>query len=178
MTKSEYEGGWITTFTGKKFHYKKPALREIDIRDIAHHLSLLCRFTGACREFYSVGEHSIRVAHIVPDKLKLSALLHDAAEAYIGDISRPVKYSHKLEETEFTISSLIDIKYKTNSLHPVIKEADSVLLSTEARDLGLAYLNDWAKLPEPLEGIIEPLPSKIVERAFLARFELYKKLQP
>ena len=48
----EYGGNWITTFTGKKFHFLDPRIDEIDIIDIAHHLSLNCRFIGACKEFY------------------------------------------------------------------------------------------------------------------------------
>jgi len=168
----EYEGEWITTYTGKKFHFRNPTVEEIDIKDIAHHLSLICRFTGAVREFYSVAEHSIRVAFIVPDSLKLSALLHDAAEAYLNDISRPVKYSHKLEETEKEITRVIDLKFNINSNAPEIKKADNILLATEARDL-MSNVNNWAKLPPPLEKEIIPLPPKEAEGVFLFHLELY-----
>lgn len=169
---TEYEGAWITTHTGIKFHYLKPTEDEIDIVDIAHHLSLICRFTGACSVFYSVAEHSVRVADIVPEPLKLSALLHDAAEAYIGDISRPVKYSHKLNETEGIITEVISNKYKITPSASAIKEADNILIATEARDL-MPNTDCWAELPEPLKEEIIPIDSKQAELTFLFRFWKY-----
>ena len=169
---NEYEDAWITTYTGKQFHFLKPAPDEVDIRDIAHHLSLLCRFTGACRWFYSVADHSICVADLVPQELKLSALLHDAAEAYINDISRPVKYSHKLDSTEAAIMSVIADKFGINPTAPEIKEADNILIATDARDL-MANTDCWAVLPKPLSARIRPLDSRTAEIKFLFRFQLY-----
>jgi len=87
---TEYDEHWITTYTGKRFHYLDPQPEEIDIVDIAHALSLTCRFGGHCKEFYSVAEHSIRVAEIVPKEFQLLALLHDAGEAYTGDVQSPI----------------------------------------------------------------------------------------
>jgi len=84
---NEYDGHWVNTYTGKHFHYLDPQPEEIDIIDIAHSLSLTCRYGGHCKQFYSVGDHSIRVAEIVPDELKLRALLHDAAEAYLTGLT-------------------------------------------------------------------------------------------
>ena len=82
---------WIQTYTGRKFHPLDPAMTDFDLRDIAHSLSLLCRFNGHCLRFYSVAEHSVRVSRILPDDLKLWGLLHDAGEAYLTDLPRPVK---------------------------------------------------------------------------------------
>ena len=168
----EYEGAWMTTYTGKRFHFLEPTPDEVDIRDIAHHLSLLCRFTGACRCFYSVAEHSILVAELVPWELKLSALLHDATEAYINDISRPVKYSHKLDDTETIIMSVIVDKFGINPTAPEIKEADNILIATEARDL-MPNMDCWAPLPPPLPTKIVPVTSRMAELTFLYRFQLY-----
>ena len=69
------------------------AMAEADIHpaDIVHHLSNLCRFTGAVSEPYTVAQHSILVAGICPEPLKLAGLLHDAAEAYLGDMCHPTK---------------------------------------------------------------------------------------
>lgn len=64
---------------------------DIELDDIASHLSMLCRWNGGVPNYYSVAEHSIQVAANLPDRLKKWGLLHDAAEAYIGDIVRPVK---------------------------------------------------------------------------------------
>ncbi|MEM4379972.1 MAG: hypothetical protein QXL01_04720, partial [Thermoplasmatales archaeon] len=80
---------WIETYSGKKFDYL--AQSELDIEDIAHALSNLCRFNGHTRVFYSVAEHSVNVSSMVPPELKIAALLHDAAEAYIGDVPSPLK---------------------------------------------------------------------------------------
>ena len=169
---NEYEGAWITTFSGKRFHFLEPTPDEVDIRDIAHHLSLLCRFTGACKLFYSVAEHSILVAELVPQELKLSALLHDAAEAYINDISRPVKYSHKLDDTEAVIMSVIVDKFGINPTAPEIKEADNVVMATEARDL-MPNTDCWASLPDPSPTKIVPITPRMAELGFLLRFRLY-----
>ncbi len=167
---SEYDENWMTTYTGKKFHYLNPQPDEIDIRDIAHHLSLICRFTGASRIFYSVAEHSVRVAGLLPKELQLAGLLHDAAEAYINDISRPVKYAHKLEETEKGITLAINKKFGLETHIALIKEMDSKMLATEARDL-LSNTDGWAKLPEPLSEIIIPWTSDLAERSFLSTFD-------
>jgi len=94
---------FITTYTGKKFHYLNPSLGEVDIIDIAHHLSLKCRFIGACKQFYSVAEHCVRVSYILSPELQLSGLLHDATEAYIPDIPRPIKIHFGLRVVEDVI---------------------------------------------------------------------------
>src|SRR5271156_4912831 len=86
---SSSDSAWIQTFTGKKFYPFNPKPQDIDIRDIAHALSNICRFTGHTKRFYSVAEHSRNVAKLVPAHMKLQALLHDASEAYLCDIARP-----------------------------------------------------------------------------------------
>ncbi|MBI2850148.1 MAG: metal-dependent phosphohydrolase [Chloroflexi bacterium] len=171
---SEYDENWMTTYTGKKFHYLNPQPDEIDIKDIAHHLSLICRFTGASRVFYSVAEHSVRVARLLPKELQLAGLLHDAAEAYINDISRPVKYSHKLEATEKGIILAIDRKFGVETDIALVKEMDSRMLATEARDL-LLNTDGWAKLPEPLSETVIPWTSALAESRFLSIFDSLRR---
>ena len=80
---------WIETFTGKQFYFLDPTRDSIDIRDIAHSLAYTCRYTGHCKRFYSVAEHSILVSYLADDPL--AGLLHDASEAYITDIASPIK---------------------------------------------------------------------------------------
>jgi len=170
---TEFDDHWMTTSTGKKFHYLDPQPEEIDIVDIAHHLSHLCRFTGACKDFYSVADHSIRVAELLPHKLRLAGLLHDAAEAYTNDISRPVKYTHKLQETETIIKGAIAKKFWVDFSDPRIKEADNILIATEARDL-MPNMDGWAELPKPLKDRILPSPPfSLVKFTFLYRFRRY-----
>jgi hypothetical protein len=86
-------GGYLNTYTGKKFEYTYPQPEQIDIRDIAHALSHLCRFNGHTNMFYSVAQHSLLVSEKLPGSAedKLGALLHDAAEAYVCDIPSPLK---------------------------------------------------------------------------------------
>lgn len=81
----------ITTFTGRVLDLMNPQEDAINIVDIAHHLSQVCRWAGATNQFYSVAQHSVFVSFIVPEYLQQWALMHDAAEAYIGDITRPLK---------------------------------------------------------------------------------------
>ncbi len=85
--------GFIITYLGKKFYFEDPKPDQIDIRDIAHSLSHICRFNGHTNLFYSVAAHSIFVAERMPGSAreKLSALLHDAAEAYVCDVPSPLK---------------------------------------------------------------------------------------
>ncbi len=81
----------ITTLSGKFFDILKPEDYEYDISEIATALSNLCRYTGHVNRFYSVAEHSVLVSRIVPERLALAGLLHDASEAYLGDLSSPLK---------------------------------------------------------------------------------------
>lgn len=81
----------ITTFTGLQVDLSAPTPEMICIEDIAHHLSMLCRWAGATKSFFSVAQHSVLVSKICPWELQKWALLHDAAEAYIGDLTRPLK---------------------------------------------------------------------------------------
>ena len=82
---------WIQTYTGKRFDLLNPDVDMICLNDIARPLSKLCRYTGHSDRFYSVAEHSIHVSNILSSDLALYGLLHDAAEAYIGDIAKPFK---------------------------------------------------------------------------------------
>ena len=92
-TVSNYEAGseWIITASGKRFYLRRPTPADIDAGDVAHALAHICRFNGHTREFYSVAQHSILVSRLLPDELKLAGLLHDAAEAYCGDMVKPLK---------------------------------------------------------------------------------------
>lgn len=87
---------YIHTYSGKKFCPLDPKIEDIDINDISHALSLMIRANGHYKYFYSVAQHSINcykeaVARNYSKKVQLACLLHDASEAYISDITRPVK---------------------------------------------------------------------------------------
>ena len=90
-------GNWMQTYSGGLYWPSDPRPEDVRIEDIAHHLAMLCRYTGAVRRFYSIAEHSVLVSLMVPPQHALSGLLHDATEAYLNDINRPVKRSPGME---------------------------------------------------------------------------------
>ncbi|MCA9325255.1 metal-dependent phosphohydrolase [Candidatus Saccharibacteria bacterium] len=87
----DFSKTWMHTHTGRAFNFMAPTEADIDIRDIAHALSMQCRFNGHIEWFYSVAEHSINVSNETSPEHAFAALLHDAAEAYIGDMISPLK---------------------------------------------------------------------------------------
>jgi len=176
MEPNEYQGLWIETYTGKKIHFTQPQEDEIDIIDIAHALALTCRFSGHCSKFYSVAEHSIRVAELVPQRSKLAALLHDASEAYLNDVPRPMKaiLPQYIELAKQMQEKILAKFHVLNADWRAIKEADNILLATEARDL-MCNTADWANLPLPLDEHIRPMAWDDAEALFLVRFVKYGK---
>ncbi len=164
---------WIQTWTGKRFRPLDPSPGSIDIRDIAHALSLLCRFNGHCHGFYSVAEHCVRISHIVPTEHALWGLLHDAAEAYISDLPRPVK--RQIPDFVTFEDALLDRIMAHYGLPadmpPAVKRADDVLLATEQRDLMADPPEAWGHEVEPLAEHIDPWSPLRAEKSFLARFD-------
>lgn len=131
--------GSIITYTGRLFWPLEPNIWDINALDICHALSNQCRFTGHTRDFYSVAEHSCRVHDILPPEHKLAGLLHDASEAYLMDLARPVKEQDSMcffREAEDKIMEKVAVLYMFNfPFSPEIKTADKILLNTEYRDL-------------------------------------------
>src|SRR5438128_5709421 len=84
-------GDWMQTYTGRRFYPLAPAIEDVDLRDIAHSLAHQCRYAGHVDRFYSVAEHCVLLSRAVPAEYALDALLHDAAEAYVVDVPRPLK---------------------------------------------------------------------------------------
>ena len=140
------DGNWISTYSGKRFKFESvidPA--TIDIDDIAHSLSMQCRFNGHTREFYSVAEHSLIMSFMVeveaPFHIKkeasLYALLHDAAGAYVEDIVTPLK-TDEMRMREDVIMSAIVSRFALKLSAEVIaevKKADLRMLATEVNQL-------------------------------------------
>jgi hypothetical protein len=133
----------ITTYTGKTVDIFNFWLRDICLEDIAHALSLICRFGGHCSEFYSVAEHCVRaayIAHFNYDIHPAYILVHDAAEAYIGDLPRPIKRTVFDPEIETKVRNKIlnyfklDVHYWKAHAH-IIKEIDDMMLNIEVQDL-------------------------------------------
>jgi len=164
---------WIQTFTGARFRPLAPDPADIEIRDIAHALSLQCRFNGQCAAFYSVAEHSVRVARSLPDELALWGLLHDAAEAYLGDMPRPVKAQMpSFEEAEDRLLRLIVESFGLSwPMPPEVDHADLVMLATEARDVFGVSPESWGLRFDPLPETIHPMRAAEAERRFLDAYE-------
>lgn len=142
---------WMQTYTNKRVYPLELKIEDIDINDIAHSLSLQCRFNGHCRRFYSVAEHSILVSDLISDEYgiecKFAALLHDAAEAYIGDIIRPVKQQLRVGSIEKRIEELVYKKFGVSvesEMMEAIKMADNAAVIGEGKILfGAEATNDW-----------------------------------
>ena len=167
-------GDWIQTYTGKKFYPLDPRPEDICIEDIAHALSLTCRYNGHSKVFYSVAEHCVRMSSTdLPGDPKW-LLMHDAAEAYLSDVPRPIKpMLPEFKEIENSILSIIAIKYNLGFPDlPSIKYSDAVMLSTEKRDIILPGPEwDW-RLPKPLPNKILPWDSSSAETCFLLRAKI------
>lgn len=166
---------WINTFTGRKFYPLDPRVEDIHIEDIAHALSLQCRFTGHVQYFYSVAQHSVHVAEHVSAKDRLWALLHDAPEAYLIDLARPVKHAPALagyRRAEVALMKAICRRFGLSPKMPApVKEADNRMLITEAHSL-MTMHDDWLnECPyQPYkQTVVSMLPGACEER-FLSLF--------
>jgi len=180
---------WIQTHTGKKFDILNIKEEDIDIFDIAHSLSLQCRFNGHCDFFYSTVEHSILVYDIVKeyghDESLLSALLHDSAETFIGDLCAPFKRLFTFNNyrmIESKIEEVIQKKYKCYFHNLIIKQADIDALYIEYKQLFSNQSIEWNIFNEitPNKYLLEKFPLKFwwpkeAELYFLDIFnELYR----
>jgi hypothetical protein len=175
--KNGRKGDWIQTYTGVIFYPLDPRPEEIRIEDIAHALSNQCRFAGHCREFYSVAEHSVRVSIALGPRLALWGLLHDAAEAYLVDLPRPIKryaeFGTLYQAIENNLMLCVCDKFGiTRNMPPAVKRMDTRLLVTEKRDLMNACPKPWEDTEEPLPDPIWPMAPHVAERLFLHQFRI------
>lgn len=171
---SEYEQSWISTPLVPKFYFLEPKEEDIHIEDIAHALSMTCRFGGHCDRFYSVAEHSILLVRRLSSTgtatalTLLAALLHDAEEAYLPDIPAPIKY--QLPETLALYKTLNDAIIKKFRLEEaewkLVKMFDKKMAVAEAKLLGIWNI-EWADMGEPLELQIEGLLPDVARRKFM-----------
>jgi len=177
----------IRTFTGIEFSLTAPTPEMVDIRDVAHALARVCRFGGHTRgEPYSVAQHSvfvsIRASQAAGRFAARLGLLHDAAEAYLGDMTAPLKrlmpdFVALEREVEAAIARRVGLWPPASvpiGARDAVREADRRMLTTEARDLmglanpavaGFGNRPDYADMPR-----IIPWPAADAEAAFLARF--------
>jgi len=166
----------ILTVSGHYFNLVDPTNNVIRVTDIAHALANVCRFAGHVSEFYSVAQHSVLVSYIVAPENALAALFHDAAEAYIGDVTRPLKAL--LPDYRAIEARLQADIFRKLGLPPEIpaeiKTADLIMLATEQRDLMPDHDDEWALIAnvEPLPETITPWSPSIAAVLFLDRYRV------
>lgn len=138
-----YTANCIRTFTGIYMNVFAPSLEMICIEDIAHALSNQCRFGGHLPKFYSVAQHSVIMSEKINNRHRLAALLHDASEAYLLDMPRPIKQGlSNYKELEGMLMKVIAKKFGFDyPLHEKIKEIDEYMLEWEWSNLMLGEKN-------------------------------------
>jgi hypothetical protein len=173
-------GPYLQTVSGRRVNPLDPELEQLDIEDIARALGNLCRFGGHCRTFYSVAQHSVIVSQLVEERGGdaedvFAALMHDAAEAYLGDMPHPLKHRSALgaafKEAEKHLEAAIRERFAIKPDVPEIKRADRALLATERRAFSAERWH-WPELDgvEPLELDLEGWPPAEATKSFLARY--------
>lgn len=180
-------GDWIQTFTGRRFYPFSPMAEDVAIEDIAHSLAMQCRFTGHTSVFYSVAEHSVHVATVAASLagvsgsrlVMLAGLLHDASEAYLIDVARPVKRdprmaSYRDAERAITLRIRYAFGLPQEDLWQV-EEADKILLGVEALDLMPEHecWDRWIERARPYLATVDLQywPPAEAKRQFLALFD-------
>lgn len=180
---------WIQTYTGRQVWPLEVTVGCLDIVDIAHALSQICRFGGHSKSFYSVGEHCWLMATYAEARgnldVALAALLHDAAEAYVIDLPAPIKeimpiyraIDHDIQRVveESWMGHIQDIA----TVKSLVKALDQRILVTEASVLMRVDLIPWhRRLGEPLEVTIPCLEPRTAERLYLETFRRLTGLNP
>lgn len=179
------DSSWIQTYTGGLFWVLDPHPDDVRIEDIAHALAMKCRYGGHCKQFYSVAQHSYLLADqlaksgITDNRVLLTGLLHDAAEAYTADIPRPVKQLiPEFKEVEVRVERVIAEKF--NLIYPFpqgIKLFDTRMLETERRDLMEVPERPWScSNVEPFEDEINAKDWDLAKMEFLKRFREFNGL--
>lgn len=168
---------YVSTYLGNRFYPLEPRIEQVSIEDIAHGLAFQCRFNGQTCDFYSVAQHSLIVADLVPESHRLAALLHDAGEAYLGDMVKPLKnLMPDFSRIEDQVTDIIAKTFKISFAdYAPIKRADLIALATEKRDLMPYSTEAWDYLRgiEPLTTSIRPMSPMEAKTAFLDRFARY-----
>lgn len=165
----------VETFTGRYVDTKRPDPVDICIEDIAHALSQVCRYGGHCAHRYTVAQHSIFVRERLRragagSKIQLAAVLHDASEAYLGDIPRPMKkllgrsYEILTDRMDAAIHEALGLPFPASWFHaPEVKDADNWSLFVEAKHLLPSKGINWAGSQLDDWGVRQDaLPSRIV----------------
>lgn len=176
---------WIQTASGLKFPLLEIDPAAILIEDIAHALSMLCRFNAQCLRFYSVAEHSVHVSHEIRPDLALIGLMHDTAEAYLGDVPGPLKKQlTQFQEIEANLMRAIAAKFAFavpedgSDAARELKRADVQLLVDEKAVIMAPEPEPWPPDAPSVKDRrrIECWPPEVAKAKFLVRFEALCKV--
>ncbi len=173
-------GPYIQTVSGRWLNPFEPDPAQLDERDIARALANLCRFGGHSRVFYSVAQHCVIVSRVVEERGGdvedvFAALMHDASEAYLGDMPHPIKHRSELgasfREAEAGLEAVIRDRFKIKAVVPEIKRVDRALLATERRTFSAESWH-WPELDdvEPLDLELTAWPPDKAADEFARRY--------
>ena len=166
-------GATILTRSGLYFDFLDPQPDQISVEDIAHALSQICRFGGHSQRFYSVAQHCVLVSRIVPPEHAFAGLMHDAAEAYVGDIPSPLKQLlPDFKVIEARVEAAVAAKFGLSTpWSEEVKRADLIALSTEQRDVRKNRDPRGLDAFPPLATLISPVSPVSARALFLQRFQ-------
>ncbi len=173
-------GPFLQTVSGRRVNPFDPDPDQLDPADIARALGNLCRFGGHCRVFYSVAQHSVIVSELVEQRGGdaedvFAALMHDASEAYLGDMPHPLKHRSALgaqfKAAEQDLERAIRDRFRIKAEVPEVKRADRALLATERRAFSAENWH-WPELDgvEPLDLELTAWSPEESVRAFERRY--------
>lgn len=154
----------LATVRGHKFDFNNLTPDDLRIEDIAHALNNICRFGGHCPQFYSVAQHSVLMSMLATDagmskRDQRTALMHDASEAYLGDVIRHIKsaipfYADMEHKMMLALAEKFDFDWP---MPPAIKKLDGDLLETEMQSLWDGCDLSWRpKYGQPLPMLVVP----------------------
>lgn len=177
-----HRGPWFQTYRGVMFHITNPSADELLFDDIAHALAYQCRFNGHTTAFYSIAQHSVLVARCLSEQFGethvawlRTALFHDSAEAYMGDMVRPLKITDAhFRRVEAQLEEVIAQRF--NLLFPMpylIKRADNAVLLAERNALMSPPPRPWSQTEEPYAGLDTYWPPETAEAIFRAAAREY-----
>lgn len=167
---------YIGTFTNKKYHFLDPSVEEVCIEDIAQALSMNCRYSGHVKKFYSVAEHSVYISELILDKTgdynkALAGLLHDASEAYLTDVPRPIKpFLSGYHQIETRAEKCIQEKFGVGEMCEYGKHLDHHICGAEAKQL-FKSVPEWASDFEEIDVVVEGWTPETAKYVFLFMFK-------
>ena len=166
---------YIGTFTNKKFHFLNPSVDEVCIEDISQALSMNCRFSGHVKMFYSVAEHSCLIFDLVLNKNgdlneAFGALMHDASEAYLTDVPRPIKpHLEGYMDIESKATSVIQEAFKFSPMSDYVKYIDTHICGIEAKQL-FQVVPSWCDDFDHVDITVKGWMPNRAKAEFLRRF--------